>query len=262
MSIFGDTSWVNEEYAEVIVPPTVQWRRGDLTNPNPLLKNGCWQLPADSFEMIAPPDWKAVDVLHGGGVVVSSYLLPTIHIAVLAWRKRWFMVDDGGNYTYLDDYQDGAKSKLQYYALLKELGNEPVLISVSGMNSKYLSEAFYEFRQKVIRQAGQLARQRFGYHHFWMPVSTTGKRDTNHNQYITPPGLAMADFDKETLRSLFTGREAADAAEALIPEARAWAKAKEESAPSDNGQTPPPNFADDDFTPEPEPTLTEDEIPF
>lgn len=273
-NIFGETDWINEEYTEVFLPPTIQWRRGDLTNQNPFLKNGCWQLQTESFEVFFGNSIPVVDVLHSGGVVVPSYLFGTLHLSVLAWKKRWYMLDSGSGQTqlkYLTGYEDGAKSKLQYWALIRELGNEPALVSVSGMNAKYLSEASQAFRQKVLRPAVAIAKKNFGQHHFWMPLASQGKIATKQNQYITPPGLALKEINNDVLKELYLGKEIGQKAEEMIKEARAWANTKEQPRGQEleaegmagNGQgrntpPPPPNWYDDE-APEP---ISEDEIPF
>jgi hypothetical protein len=258
---FGDTSWVNQDYAEMVLPPTVQWRRGDLTNQNPLLKSGCWQLTVENFQPIIGDSLEAVDVLHSGGVVVPSYLLGQIHIAVLAYRKRWYVADAEGNVTWLkqgDQFPPGAKSKLQVWALCKELNAEPVIVSVSGMNAKHLQDAMQDFVRKVITPASRLAKTRFGRHHFWLPLATQGRLAVKNNQYVTPPGLALRDSNPETLRALFTGKEIAGYAESVIPEAQEWAKGVADQQP---GQQAP----DFDHAPEPDESyapVEEDQIPF
>lgn len=234
-NFFGDTSWVNEENAVQVLPPTIQWRRGDLTNPNPLLKNGCWQLTVDNFAALIDSELPAVDVLHSGGVVVPSYLLGTINIAILAYRKRWFTVNADNSITFLppkfDDNVNGhVRSKLQVYALCRELGNEPVLVSVSGMNSKYLQDAMDSFVKRVITPASRLAKTRFARYHFWLPLTTGGKQSVKNNQYITPPVMALDEINNETLRFLFTGQQVAAIAEEMIAEAQAWATPEPESS--------------------------------
>lgn len=239
-----DADWINEEYAMDFLPPTIQLRRGDLVNPNPLLKNGCWQFPADSFDTMLSGQGSAVDVLHAGGTVVRSYLMDTINVALLAYKKRWYITDADGNMIYLDGYQEGAKSKLQWYALVKELGNEAALISVSGLNAKHLSETVYSFEQKVLRPAMQAAKKRFARYHFWLPLSIAGKVNAPQNQYITPPCMGIDELSLEKVRGLLTGREVAEIAESLMPQAKAWAmpqqKQVEQITPADVYAPPPP----------------------
>lgn len=259
-NIFGDTSWVNQENAVQVLPPTIQWRRGDLTNPNPLLKNGCWQLTVENFAALIGDTLPVVDVLHSGGVVVPSYLLGTIHIAILAYRKRWYTVNDDNSITFLPPRFEGTtgniKSKLQVWCLCRELANEPVLVSVSGMNSKCLQDAMDSFIKRVITPASRIAKARFARYHFWLPLTSGGKQAVKNNQYITPPVPALGEVDDETLRSLFTGRDVADAAEAMLSEAQDWAAPKIERPAVEA----PPAFPDE-YDSEP-PVAPEDEIPF
>lgn len=258
-NFLGDTSWINEENAVTVLPPTIQWRRGDLTNPNKLLKNGCWQLTVDNFASLVGDSLPAVDVLHGGGVVVPSYLIEKIHIAVLAYRKRWYTVNADNSITFLppkfEEPTVNVKSKLQIWCLCRELNNEPVLVSVSGMNSKYLLDAMDAFIKRVITPASRLAKARFARYHFWLPLATFGKQAVKNNQYITPPALALDEINEDVLRSLFTGKDVALQAELSMNEAVAWSQTKIEQ--SSTPEAPPPFV--DSYEPE---AVTEDEIPF
>lgn len=248
---FGDTSWVNQDNALTILPPVIQWRRGDLVTENELLRDGCWQLPVENFTMLE--DWISVNVLHGGGVVVPSYLLEIIHIAILTHKKRWYIRDGEGNTTFVDTFTEGARSRLQIWALCQELDNEPIIVSIAGLNAKSVSQASMDFIRKVITPASRMAKTRFGRHHFWMPLATGGKQETRQNQYVTPPVLALEDINVEVMRSLFTGREVAELAEDMLDEAKEWATAKDENSGQQvsneqaqaqtNGQGEPPDLA-------------------
>lgn len=252
---------VNEEYAGQFLPPTIQWRRGDLVNQHPGLKNGCWQLPVENFEAIIGNSLPVINVVHGGGVVVESYLFETLHLSILAWKKRWYIMEDG-QYNYLSDYQEGARSRLQYYAIVKEIDGAG-LVSVSGLNAKHLSQASYQHQQKIVKAAYNITKRKFSQYHFWCPLSAGPKTETAHNQYITPPRLAIDDkVDKELLNRLFVGSEVAELAESLMQEARDWAFSDRKpqapatspdygAEPAGSAPPPPPNFDD-----------SEDEIPF
>lgn len=265
-NIFGETDWIDDQYTQQLLPPTLQWRRGDLTSKEKALKLGCWELPADQFEAILGGSQEPVDVLHAGGVVVSAYIFETLHLLVLAWKKRWYVLEDE-KIRYLTGYEEGAKSKLQYWALVKELGNQPAMVSVSGMSAKYLSEASFSFQQKVLRPAGQMAKRAFGQHHFWMPLASQGKKDTKQGQYITPPGLALKEVNQEIIKSLFVGREVGELAESMIGEARRWAKETFQQTQGQqvgNGrpvpEQPPVWHGDEEF--EEQPVDIANEIPF
>lgn len=256
--------WVNEEHGISFLPPTIQWRRGDLVNQDQRLKKGCWQFPTEGFAAFADLlGSESVEVLHGGGVVVDSFLLEKIHICVLAYRKRWFVLGGDGKPAYLSGHFDqfpSVRSKLQVWCLVKELGNEPCIVSVAGMNSKHLEDALKEFSGKIIQMSRSL-KKRFGRHHFWLPLSSQGKIATKQNQYITPPGSSLTEeaFETQeatlaTMRRLFVGREVAELAEAMIPEAAEWAR-QQVTAPA-----PEPVYQQQ---PVPEaPPLQENEVPF
>lgn len=220
---FGNTDWINNENTLELTPPVIQWRRGDLVSRDPLLKGGCWQLPVEQFEAVVGDKLPVVEVLHSGGKVVPSYLLGTLNVLLLAWRKSWIKIVDD-QVQYLAGYEEGAKGKLQCWVLAKELGLEPALLTASGLNSKYLNEAIQAFRQRVIAPASQIAKRGFGYHHFYLPLSTQGKITTTQNQYVTPPGLGIVEINREVIISLFAGQEAGLVAEGFVAEAKRWGK--------------------------------------
>ena len=243
--VFGDTSWVNENEAVTVFPPTVQWRRGDLTNANALLKHGCWQLAMENFISIAPASWEPVDVVHAGGAIVTSFLLREIHLAIVAYRKRWFYLDPENKPIYLPPNFDASgksiKSRVQIWALCKELDNQPVIVSTAGMNSKFVLDAMDAFIKQVITPASRLAKIRFARYHFWLPLATAGKQATKNNQYITPPVMSLEKINDDILRGLFTGKEVATLAEAELPAAKEWAAFKNEPVAAEQA---PPNFPD------------------
>ena len=117
MSFMNEDLQVNEEYTTNFLPPVIQWHRGDLKDQNPSLKNGCWQLPRENFEVLVGNHLPLIDVVHGGGTIVTSYLLDKIHIAILAWKKRWYVMDEKQQKKYLPGYVEGARSNLAYYNL-------------------------------------------------------------------------------------------------------------------------------------------------
>lgn len=263
-NVFGDTSWVNEEEAVSVLPSTIQWRRGDLTNVNPLLKNGCWQFPMEHFASIAPPVWEPVDVLHSGGETVTSFLQEKIHLAIVGYRKRWFYkVEDKKVYLPANFVNDGKKisSTLQIWAICKELDNEPVLVSVSGLNSKAMEEAMNVFIKQIVTGASRLAKTRFARYHFWLPLVTSPKQVTKEKTYVTPPQIAMTiPVSNEFLRSLFTGKDVALLAEAELPACKEWATFKAEAAAGNGHDEGPANFRDElapDFFAEEEPLFQE-----
>lgn len=225
-TIFGDTSWVNEENAISVLPPIVQWHRGDLTNVNALLKNGCWQFPMEIFAGLAPAEWGPVDVIHSGGEVVTSFLQDKIHLAIVGYRKRWFYKLDGKKIYLPPKFENNGKkisSNLQIWAICKELINQAVIVSVSGTTSMAVEEAMNSFVRQVVTGASRLAKTRFARYHFWMPLVTSPKQVTKENTYITPPQLALPEISEDVLRSLFTGKIVAELAEAELPACKEWA---------------------------------------
>ena len=220
---FGDISWVNQEDAVKVLPPTIQWRRGDKVNAEPFLKFGCWQLPKENWPMPLGDPWKEADCQHGGNVVVPSYITGVIHIAVINWRKQWFVMENDKR-VFVKTFTEGARSVMQYYALVKEMNNEPMIITTSGLNAMNLENAVRGFAKQVIAPAGRMAGTQFGYYHFWIPLKTQGVKDTKQGQYVTPPGLALKDINVDVMRSLFTGKDIGDLASGFVAEAKDWAE--------------------------------------
>lgn len=220
---------VNPDHGLQITPPVVQWRRGDLTNENPLLRDGCWQLPVENFQGIVPDNFKVFKLVHSGGKIVESYIMDKIHIAVLFWKKRWYREGPNGPIWMPKDfeYESGIKSRLQVWALIRELDAIPVMVSVAGLNSQSLELAINTFAQKIIIPASRQAKINFARYHFWLPLVAGPTTPARNNQYVTPPVMALADFSVETMRELFVGKLVAGMAELMMPQAEAWAMTQE-----------------------------------
>lgn len=266
---FGDTSYVSGENAVMVLPPVIQWHRGDLTNANPALKNGCWQVTQEQAGAILGDTAPVADVLHSGGVVVPSYIFPQIHVLVLAHRKRWFY-RDGEKTIWLApgaEFPKGAKSKVQVYVICKELNGEPALLTASSLNAMHLERAMNDFVKKVITPASRMSKAPFGRHHFWLPLASAGKWTNEvlkqNGQYITPPVLGLPEqVTVDVMKSLLAGREDVVFAESVIPEAREWAKGVADTQPQERM----PDYSD---APDPDETYAPvaaaddiDEIPF
>jgi len=247
---------VDTDYGLEFTPPILQWRRGDLANPNPILKNGGWQASVEHWPALPG---QTIEVVHSGGVIVPSHLFEKLSLAVLTYRKQWF-ITNGDQITWLQpgDYREGAKSRLQVWCLIKEFDNEPALISVKSMNAKYLEEAIKNHVQKIIAPASRQAKKSFARFHFWMPISADDKKDVGHGQYITPPICPLTNYNLDVIKKLFVGSDVAAIAEAEMIQAKEWAETKPE----------PPAIEPMDYQDtngyahsHPEP-IEEDEIPF
>lgn len=264
---FGDTSHVTGENAPLVLPPFIQWRQGNLTDKtHPVLKNGGWEITQEQGGAILQDSQPVMDVIHGENVV-PSYLFEKIHILVLAYRKRWFVVE-GDRVRWLsngEEFPVGAKSKLQVYCVCRELNNEPAIVTTSGLTSKHLQDAMNDHVRLVITPASRLGKTPFGRHHFWLPLASAGKWVNEalrrNSKFITPPKLALAgEVNRDLLVSLFVDKETALFAESLIPEAKAWAEGagdqpQETQTGPDYSEAPPP---EENWNP----VEVEDEIPF
>lgn len=216
----------NNEHAENINRPAIQFHRGDLSNSNPLLKAGCYQLPVESFGSIVGDTWESTLVSHAGNVSVNSFLLAKIHLSVLGFQKRWFVVKNNRT-EFLNHYQEGSKSRFRLMGICKELYalgyQEPILVTVSGMNAKHLDDALKRFKADLITTAARLAKRSFPAYAFWMPLIVGPKAAVKNNQYITPPGLDLnGKVDQDLLERLFVGDEVLSLAASYWGEAQLW----------------------------------------
>lgn len=268
-----DFDYIPEDQAEVILPPLIQWRRGDLQSEDKRLNKGCFQLPIERYTIEGQ---EPVDVQHISSVV-PSYLFGKLHVAVLGWRKDWF-VGRGENRRRQTSYDPNvtAWSRIQAWVYVKELAGQ-FMLTFNSSNSIGFEDALNQFRSTVIGPAGQKAKVTFPLYAFWMPIGP-GEKKTFKKQgtYATPPAIYLRPpISDETLEKLFVGKENVEQFKGLWPQVNEWATRKfgedddvqdEEESFADNGSQPPPRVQAEPEWPEPQqngpPALSEGEIPF
>lgn len=226
-----DFDFVDESQAELVLPPLIQWHRGDLQNVNPLLKNGCFQLPVERYSLDSV---EPVDVLHGVNVI-PSYLFGGLSLAILAWRKDWLTGRGQESRLQLKfDPDVRAWSRIQVWAMVKQLGNAQFVLTFSRSNSIGIEDAIKQFRSVVIGAASQKARKNFPLYSFWCQVGPDKpKKFEKEGTYATPPKFIInGAMNDEMMSSLFVGRELVEVAAAAYPVAKEWAMRKAQQQPA------------------------------
>lgn len=236
-----DFGSIPEEHATgTDLPPLIQWRRGDRESGNELLAGGCFELPADRYEVA---DMETVGVMHKGESK-PAYLFKGLHMAVIGWRKDWF-TGQGDDRKPVNNYDPNVRawSRIQAQVLVKELGGELFMITFSGSNSIGFENALQQFRQEVVAKAQVKAKRKFPLYAFWMPVGPDDiKEFKKHGTWATPPKLYLkTPVEKdETIANLYVGNELALRGVELFDEVKAWAE-------RDFSQPQPHQQAQDDF---------------
>lgn len=205
---------------EIPPPPYVQWFNGQgkaFAKLNPVIASGGWELPYDVWGTYLGNSQEIIEVPHGNGTTVNAYLFPCLHIATINTRFTWQRYENGQT-TYSQEYTPGATGRLNVFALVKELGNFPVMLTLKGMVGKAFGNIRKQHLNTVIKAASMIGRAR-GYpqYMFWMPViagpsEMVGKE--GQQSAITPPvaawdinGLNDKGQIAKTLVDLFIGDE-------------------------------------------------------
>jgi hypothetical protein len=186
---------------------------------------------------------------------------------VLTTRFTWFK-RAGGQAVYLDNYEDGARGKLQVLALVKGVSEtEPVMATLSGYASKHFLDALKAFRKEVLGAAKAVAGRAYPDYAFWMRVRAGAPVEVGSGSAtstVTPPAPAWdaealkdAGQRRAALSALAVPGEVWQAAQAHWDEAQAWA----ESWQREREATPPVEDEPDYPYDEPPPYAGED-IPF
>lgn len=185
-----------QDQIEILPPPYIQWFNGQgkaFAKLNPVLASGGWELPYDVWGTYLGDQHEIVEVPHGKGTVVDAYLFPCLHVATINTRFIWQLYENGQT-VYSKDYVKGATGRLNVYALVKELGNFPVMLTLKGMVGKAFSNVRKQHLNTVIKAASMVGKAK-GYpqYMFWMPVIAgdsvmVGKE--GQQSAITPPVAA------------------------------------------------------------------------
>ena len=211
-----------EEQIETPSLPYIQWFNGQgkaFAKLNPVLASGGWELPQDVWGAYLGDTFELIEVPHGNNSVVNAYLLPLLHISVINTRFVWQLYDNGQT-VYSKEYVQNATGRLNVFAMVKELGNFPVMLTLKGMVGKAFSGTRKQHLNTVIKAATMVGKAN-GYpqYMFWMPVMAGESQMVGQaaQSAITPP-VAAWDVgglnDKATmsviLKDLYIGQELRD----------------------------------------------------
>jgi len=261
-----DFDFIDETQAEAVLPPLIQWHRGDLQNVNEMLKVGCFQLPVERYSL---DNQEPVDVLHGT-VVIPSYLFKGLHIAILAYRKDWF-TGRGKESRPQVSFDPNAKawSRIQVWAIVKQLDNAQFILTFSRSNAMGIEETIKQFRNVVIGPVSQKVKKNFPLYSFWCPIGPDKPKEfKEQGTYATPPKLFLTPpVSENKLKELFTGKDIVEMAAGIYPLAKKWSKQPlgqreettvipDETLPDTGDVQPPP------FLPNEETIITDEEFPF
>jgi hypothetical protein len=221
MSFFDqDFSDVPQDQAELILPPTIQWWRGDRTSQDEVLAKGGFELPVERYTLDGV---ETINFTHGGEAQ-PGYGFKGLHLAVLAHSKAWYDQDTGRRvYDYVENRR--VFSKLRLWAVVKQVKGLEFLISFSGMDSKAVEDMLNVFKKGVIKVASDKAGTSFPLYSFWMPVMAGPVKEWKQGGYSTPPRLVLQPpLSDEKFKELYVGQEVMAKAKVTWPVAQEWAK--------------------------------------
>lgn len=258
--------------------PYAQWLHGKgnaFAKLNKTLATGGWELPADTWGAMLSDHYEAVEVPHGKNTTVLAYLFPVLHCAIINTRFAWYVYDNGKT-VYLDNYEPGATGRLNVFAVVKELGSQPVMLTLKGMAGKAFSAVKKQHQNTVIKAARAIGSSKTGYpgYMFWCPVKAGDSVTVGHGaeqSAITPPAPAWdaaALNDKKTmgkiLASLYIGNDLRDLiADDLYNQSVIWKERVSKPAETPQAVGPEVDPSEDDFlSGDGQPILTEEEMPF
>lgn len=226
-----------QDQIELASLPYIQWLHGKgnaFAKLNKTLATGGWELPADVWGAMLSDHYEVVEVPHSKNTTVSAYLFAVLNIAVINTRFSWYRYSDGKT-IYLDAYEPGATGRLNVFAIVKELGSQPVMLTLKGMAGKAFGAIKKQHLNTVIKAARTIGSSKAGYpqYLFWCPVGPGLSMMVGHGNEqsaITPPAPAWdaaALNDRKTmakiLTALYIGNDLRDLiADDLYAQSVAW----------------------------------------
>jgi len=227
--------------------PWAQWvnRGSDL---DPRQQIGGFFVTSINLSALGDPELEgavASTLTVGGGSDFETGLyLPGLEVSVLGSRFAW-QTKVGGRSRLGNEYEPGARGKLQVLVLVKTAGDTgwsgPLMLTVTGTVSKDLNEAIKAHRQAVRQATGGQGATAW----FWMTLAagTPERRGSgNATSMVTP----MFYRQQEDLipDEVYIGDDAADFVEELFDQVQtwegAWGQQEEQSGEPDAYTEPEP----------------------
>lgn len=180
----------------------------------------------DSFDAVLP--WNVEPVRFGRGAKAARkecYVTRRAEVAILTTRTRWF---DRTTNERIAGYREGAYSRLQLLALVREGGATPYLLSFKGVAAGELSKALTALRRGPLAAGRRVTGKPLVEGAFWLTIyagdaMTVG---TQQSTEITPPHVelpAKGGDAMDWLGARYIGAEWLAVVNGLAEEAGAWA---------------------------------------
>ncbi len=180
----------------------------------------------DAFDALLP--WTVEAVRFGRGAKATRkdcYGSRRAEIAILATKTKWF---DRATGERIDGYREGAYSRLQLLALVKDGGETPYLLTVKGVAAGMLAKALTAVRQGPIAAGRRAAGKPLAEATFWLtiyaaPAITVGQ-GANSSE-IVPPAIELPGKGADVMAWLgarFIGPELLAVVNSLVEEVTTW----------------------------------------
>lgn len=248
--------------------PWIQWVNGDkkLKAAGGALYTGGWFCPADNMFESEPEGWTRGTLTHDNGDETEGWFAQRLTLIPIRSRRCWRVQDAAGVSQFFSwDRYDEAKAvgsprgKLQVLCLVKGLGDEPMVLTLSGMAGKAFAPGGREasvmnvMRHCIIDPINASLRKakskaKMTWRCFWLqagapegePVFVTV--GTGQNTSIVTPPQAIGLRPKMTMQEIYPfyiGREKLDLVNQLYADAEQWANAWEQAAGEPEAATEP-----------------------
>jgi hypothetical protein len=180
----------------------------------------------DGFDAVLP--WPVEVVKFGRGAQATRkecYATRRAEIAVLASKTRWF---DRATNERLPDYRDGAYSRLQLLALVRDAAGGPFLLTFKGVAAGLLSKQLTAVRRGPIAAGQRAAGKPLAEASFWLTITAGAPMTVGQQQAteIIPPVLELPGRGEDALQWLgarYIGPEGLALVNSLAEEVNAWA---------------------------------------
>ena len=194
-------------------PGRIIWLHG--VNKGGAKTPGVFYAKASEFSDPPPAPWSADDRFVTETNPEHGYSAAQLRVAVIGWRQQWFKSGGDGQPTvYLQGYEAGAKKNVEVLCLVEGL-DDPMVISVSGMNkAKPILDLIRSYEDGLLKQASRIARKALPRWTFWLPIrnkekdgktqyiDATDSAGKSYGSVVTPPALYLPD---DAMESCFVG---------------------------------------------------------
>jgi hypothetical protein len=158
-----------------------------------------------------------------------------LELALIAIRKRPFVMDSDGKRVYIPEWRDGINARMhtEILALVSGMGDEPVVISVKGMTGRALADIKLQYENSLLRHIRRKVPKgtKVPLWACWLPIGA--EYDARGNVVRTKTGhgsnavaLPILKFPSDDMdqcyEALYVGRELLKLGAELYDEYRPW----------------------------------------